>query len=91
MSTMTHTKPRSGARRDGTPGGTGTPGGRILSGPLALVFLTEFCALTSFYLLLSVTPRYAAAAGAGSTGAGLVTQACCCWAPPWPQSSPRPC
>ena len=73
MSTMTHTKPRSGARRDGTPGGTGTPGGRILSGPLALVFVAEFCALTSFYLLLSVTPRYAAAAGAGSTGAGLVT------------------
>jgi predicted MFS family arabinose efflux permease len=38
-----------------------------------VVFLTEFCALTSFYLLLSVTPMYAAAAGAGSTGAGLVT------------------
>src|SRR5258707_11294576 len=50
-----------------------TPGGRIVSGPLALVFLSEFCALTGFYLLLSVTPRYAAAAGAGSAGAGLVT------------------
>jgi predicted MFS family arabinose efflux permease len=49
------------------------PRGRIVSGPLALVFLAEFCALTSFYLLLSVTPMYAAAVGAGNTGAGLVT------------------
>ena len=40
---------------------------------IALVFLSEFCALTSFYLLLSVTSMYAAAVGAGSTGAGLVT------------------
>ncbi len=55
------------------PGSSGTPGGRVLSGPLALVFLAEFCALTSFYLLLSVTPGYAAAVGAGSAGAGLVT------------------
>jgi len=45
----------------------------MLSGPLALVFLAEFCALSSFYLLLSVTPMYAAGAGAGSAGAGLVT------------------
>ena len=45
----------------------------MLSGPLALVFLAEFCALTSFYLLLSVTPMYAAGTGAGSAGAGLVT------------------
>jgi len=37
------------------------------------VFLFEFSALTSFYLLLSVMPMYAAAAGAGSAGAGLVT------------------
>lgn len=40
------------------------------------MFLAEFCALTSFYLLLSVTPMYAAsgaAGGAGSAGAGLVT------------------
>ena len=46
---------------------------RIVSGPLALVFVAEFSALTSFYLLLSVAPRYAAAVGAGSSGAGLVT------------------
>ncbi|MBO0776446.1 MAG: MFS transporter, partial [Actinobacteria bacterium] len=55
------------------PGRAGTPGRHLISGPLALVFLAEFCALTSFYLLLSVTPQYAAAAGAGSAGAGLVT------------------
>src|SRR5215469_13816874 len=53
--------------------GGAQPAGRIISGRLALVFLSEFCALTSFYLLLSVTPMYAAAARAGSAGAGLVT------------------
>jgi MFS family permease len=73
MSTLTHAQPRSSTTRDGAPGRTGAPGRRILSGPLALVFLSEFCALTSFYLLLSVTPMYAAAVGAGSAGAGLVT------------------
>jgi predicted MFS family arabinose efflux permease len=73
MSTLTTARPRRGTSRDGTPGGTGAARGRILSGPLALVFLAEFCALTSFYLLLSVTPMYAAAAGSGSAGAGLVT------------------
>jgi MFS family permease len=65
MSTSTCTAPSR--ETDGS-----TTGGRIISRPLALVFLSEFCALTSFDLLLSVTPRYAAA-GAGSAGAGLVT------------------
>jgi MFS family permease len=65
MSTLTCTEPS----RDS---GAGAPGARLVSGPLTLVFLSEFCALTGFYLLLSVTPRYAAA-GAGSSGAGLVT------------------
>ena len=73
MSTLTFAKPRRSSRSHATPGRTGRPGGRILSGPLTLVFLAEFCALTGFYLLLSVTPIYAAAAGAGSAGAGLVT------------------
>jgi MFS family permease len=73
MSTLTSAQPQRGTRDDSTPPSIGTPRGRIVSGPLALVFLTEFCALTSFYLLLSVTPMYAAAVGAGSTGAGLVT------------------
>jgi len=48
---------------------------RIITGPLALVLLVVFGTLTSFYLLLSVTPKYAAEAGAGSAGAGLVTGA----------------
>jgi MFS family permease len=73
MSTLTFAKPRRSSRSHATPGRTGRPGGGILSGPLALVFLAEFCALTGFYLLLSVTPIYAAAVGAGSAGAGLVT------------------
>jgi MFS family permease len=54
---------------------SGTPAGRLISGPLALVFLSSFGILTSFYLLLSVTPMYAAAAGAGSAAAGFVTAA----------------
>jgi MFS family permease len=65
MSTSTRTAPSREASG-------GTTGGQIISRPLLLVFLSEFCALTSFYLLLSVTPKYAAA-GAGSAGAGLVT------------------
>ncbi len=68
MSTLTHLEPA----RDP---GAAAPRVRIISGPLALVFLAEFCALTSFYLLLSVTPLYAVRAGAGSAGAGLVTGA----------------
>jgi predicted MFS family arabinose efflux permease len=73
MSTLTSARPRRGTRHDCTAQRTGTPAGRIVSGPLVLVFLSEFCALTSFYLLLSVTPMYAAAAGTGTAGAGLVT------------------
>ena len=49
------------------------PRERLVSGPLAWVFLSSFAAMTSFELMLSVTPMYAAAAGAGSAGAGLVT------------------
>lgn len=73
MSTLTATRPQRSTRHDSTAQSTGTTRGRIVSGPLALVFLAEFCALTSFYLMLSVTPMYAAAVGAGNTGAGLVT------------------
>ena len=65
MSTSTHAKP-------GNPSDS-TPRVRLISGPLALVFLSLFGTLTSFYLLLSVTPMYAAAAGGGSAEAGLVT------------------
>src|SRR5262249_18769224 len=72
MSTLISAKPQRSSNSDGMPGSTGGPGGRILSGPLAPGFLTEFCALTGFYLLLSVTPRDAAAVGAGAAGAGLV-------------------
>jgi len=53
--------------------GIAVPRERIISGPLAWVFVSSFAALTNFYLLLSVIPRYAADAGAGSAGAGLVT------------------
>jgi MFS family permease len=61
MSTLTQAQP-----------GTAVPG-RLLSVPLAVTFLAEFTSLTSFFLLLSVMPMLAAAAGASSSGAGLIT------------------
>src|SRR5579859_4389862 len=63
MSTLTQAQP---ATRDGVPA-------RLVSLPLALTFLAEFTSLTSFFLLLSVLPMLAAAAGASSSGAGLIT------------------
>ena len=66
MSTFPRLKP-------GPDTGIAAPRRRIVSGPLALLFVSSFAVLTSFYLLLSVTPLYAARAGAGSAGAGLVT------------------
>jgi MFS family permease len=48
---------------------------RLVTVPLALTFLSEFSVLTSFFLLLSVMPMVAAAAGTGSAGAGLITGA----------------
>lgn len=62
MSTLTQPKPASAV-----------PAGRLLSLPLAATFLAEFSSLSSFFLLLSVMPMLAAAAGAGSSGAGLIT------------------
>jgi len=46
---------------------------RLLGVPLAVTFLAEFTSLTSFFLLLSVMPMLAAAAGTGSSGAGMIT------------------
>jgi MFS family permease len=46
---------------------------RLLSVPLAATFAAEFTTLTSFFLLLSAMPMLAAAAGTGSSGAGLIT------------------
>jgi len=49
------------------------PRGRLVSGSFALVLVSALCMLTSFFLLVSVTPMAAAAHGSGSAGAGLVT------------------
>jgi predicted MFS family arabinose efflux permease len=46
---------------------------RLVSARLALVFVCTFGASSSFYLLLSVVPLYAASVGAGGLGAGLAT------------------
>jgi MFS family permease len=63
MSILTQAQP---ATQDGASA-------RLLSLPLTLTFLAEFTSLTSFFLLLSVLPMLAAAAGASSSGAGLIT------------------
>jgi MFS family permease len=60
MSTLTQAQP-----------GTEVPS-RLLSVPLAVTFLAEFTSLTSFFLLLSVLPMLAVAAGASSSAAGLI-------------------
>ncbi|MFF5209592.1 MFS transporter [Streptosporangium sp. NPDC000396] len=49
------------------------PPPRLLTGPLAMVFLSSFGAGTSFSLLLSAVPLYASSIGAGGMGAGLTT------------------
>jgi MFS family permease len=63
MSTLTHTQAQPGTAAQA----------RLLSGPLAVTFLAEFTSLTSFFMLLSVMPMLAAAAGASSSDAGLIT------------------
>ena len=73
MSTSTCSEADPAVPRDLAAAGRVPSRGRLISGPLAVVFLTEFCALTSFSLPFSVMPRYAVEAGASSAGAGLVT------------------
>jgi predicted MFS family arabinose efflux permease len=48
---------------------------RILTRPMIMAMATTFGALTSFYLLVSVVPLYAAGAGTGGGGVGLSTGA----------------
>ena len=48
---------------------------KLMSRVLFLYFVSAFGSMTSFYLLLSVVPLFATAAGAGRTGAGLTTGA----------------
>src|SRR5215472_9385856 len=69
MSTMTQTGHPGPSQQTDRP----APRARLLSGRLALALMSSFGALTSFYLLLSVTPMYAVSAGAGSAEAGLIT------------------
>ncbi len=71
MSTTQTEHPGHTAHRG--PSGRPAPRARLISGRLALVLMSSFGALTSFYLLLSVTPMYAVSAGAGSAEAGVVT------------------
>ena len=69
MSTMTQTLNQGSAAPHRIP----ATRPRLVTGRFAAALLASFGALTSFYLLLSVTPMYAVSAGAGSAGAGLVT------------------
>jgi MFS family permease len=72
MSTTTQTV-HPGPAASTEPSDRQAPRARLVSGRLALALLSSFGALTSFYLLLSVTPMYAVSAGAGSAEAGVVT------------------
>src|SRR5712671_1661197 len=72
MSTMSQTEHPAYAAHTEQPGHR-APRARLVSGRFALALLSSFGALTSFYLLLSVTPMYAVSAGAGSAEAGVVT------------------
>ena len=72
MSTMTPTR-HPGRAALTEPPDRRAPHTRLVSGRLALALLSSVGALTSFYLLLSVTPMYAVSAGAGSAEAGVVT------------------
>jgi MFS family permease len=67
MSSLTQEAPSAGTREAHGP--------RLVGRPLALTFVAEFASLTSFLLLVSVMPMLAAAAGAGSAAAGLITGA----------------
>src|SRR5207245_5359212 len=73
MSTTTQTVSPVHATRHATRHGRPASRPRLVSGRFAAALLSSFGALTSFYLLLSVTPMYAVSASAGSAGAGLVT------------------
>jgi MFS family permease len=73
MSTMTQTLSPVHATRHGRTHHRPASRPRLVSGRFAAALLSSFGALTSFYLLLSVTPMYAMSAGADSAGAGLVT------------------
>ena len=68
MSTMTQTLSPARATRHATRHGRPASRPRLVSGRFAAALLASFGALTSFYLLLSVTPMYAVSAGAGSAG-----------------------
>ena len=46
---------------------------RLLTAALARLLLADFCAMASFYLLLSTVPLYATEVGAGELGAGVTT------------------
>ena len=72
MNTITRTGHRGRSAHRGQPRRP-APRARLVSGRLALVVLSSFGALTSFYLLLSVTPMYVVSAGAGTAEAGVVT------------------
>lgn len=48
---------------------------RLLTRPLILLCLSNFGALASFYLLLTVVPMYVTATGGGGIGAGMTTGA----------------
>src|SRR5450755_153103 len=72
MGTITQIERRGRRAHRGQPDRP-APRARLISGRLTLVLLSSFGALTSFYLLLSVTPMYVVSAGGGTAEAGVIT------------------
>lgn len=61
---------------DSLAGDTGRgPNNRLMNRRLLTVFVSSFGSMMSFYLLLSVVPKYATSRGASGIGAGLATGA----------------
>jgi hypothetical protein len=88
MSTMTQTE-HPGRTAHSGPSDRPAQRARLISGRLALVLMSSFGALTSFYLLLSVTPMYAMSAGAGSALKHGVKNERSSPGPPGQASAPR--
>ncbi len=67
MSTVTQAEQPAQTIHARPSGNPPAPRARLISSRFVLLLMASFGALISFFLLLSVTPMYAAAGGAGTS------------------------